>query len=305
MAKCVVLGGSGFIGRHLVEKLVKDGHEVTVFSRKPQSYTDYDVSNVTGDFMNIDDIDRAIMGGEYVFHLISLTNPASSAHDPYIDLDTNVKMTIHLLQSCVRHKVKRVIFTSSGGAIYGVSNKELISEETSTLPLSPYGIGKATIEGYLRYFNAVYGLDYLSLRISNAYGEGQDPAKGNHGVVPIFLSHVLKNENIMVMGDGTMSRDYIYVKDLTDFIAKIFDKPHNDFVYNVGSGRGLTVNDVVAYIERVTGKKASIIRTKAPESFVPKVVLDTSRAVNEFGKISVTGFEDGVRNIYRHLSARS
>ena len=299
--RCIVFGGTGFIGSHLTDKLVADGHIVTVFTRSRPVHKKTGVEYFYGDFMNTNDISSALKGNEYVFHLISLTNPAISDLDPYIDLDTNIKMTVHLLESCVTNNVQRVIFSSSGGTIYGNSLKDRLTETDATLPVSPYGIGKQTIEGYLRFFKAKYGLDFMALRISNVYGEGQDITKGNHGVIPIFLSKVINSEEVTIYGDGTMTRDYIYVKDVVNFIARTFYGSHNFDIYNIGSGKGETIGDILAAVEKVASK-ASIKRyIAAPDSFVHKVVLDTSRAKEEFGDVAVVEINDGIQRVLEKM----
>lgn len=301
--KCIVFGGSGFIGSHLTQKLIQDGHDVIVFSRKPLQENQPNTKIVYGDFMNADDIDEAIKGSDYVFHLISLTNPASSDNDPFIDMETNVKMSIHLLQSCVKHGVKRVVFASSGGAIYGNVNKQSVNEETPTRPVSPYGIGKETIEGYLRYFQAKHGLDYVALRIANAYGVGQNNSKGNHGVIPIFLQQVLQGQEVTIMGEGEMVRDYVYVTDVVNFMAKVFDADHERYIYNVGSGLGTSVKELLGVIEDITGRSARVRSVKTPDSYIAHIVLDTSLAVEEFGVFAKVDLAEGVNKIFSSMRA--
>lgn len=295
--KSIVFGGSGFIGKHLTEKLVEQGHEVSVFARTKVEKVVEGADYIYGDFMNASEIDAAIQGHDYVFHLVSLTNPAISDKDPFIDIDTNLKMTIHLLESCVKHRTKRVIYTSSGGAIYGDAPQEVHKEVDSISPVSPYAITKAAIEGYLRYFKAKHNLDYMALRVANVYGEGQDITKGNHGVIPVFSSRILKDESVKILGDGSMMRDYIYVKDLADLMARSFKGDHKEDLYNVGSGVGVTINEILGTIEAEIGKKADVQYAEAPATFVDKVILDTSRLTSEFGEVAITSLSQGIRNM--------
>lgn len=302
MAKCIVFGGTGFIGKHLVSHLLTEGHSVTIFTRNGETQreliTHPKLTYVFGDFFNSHDINEATKGKEYVFHLISLTNPAISEEDPYIDVDTNVRMSIHLLEACVQNKVKRVIYTSSGGSIYGEGHKKSLSETDPTFPISPYAIGKQTIEGYLRYFYKKHQLDYLVYRISNVYGQGQNTANNKHGVISVFLRNILAGKTLTIFGNGSMTRDYIEVHDLTSFMAKRFNQQSQYKLYNVGSGKGVTVNEILATIERVTQKKARIKHMLAPSSYVKDIVLDCSRASDEFGQIGITSLEDGIRVMY-------
>lgn len=295
--KCIVFGGSGFIGTHLVNRLVETGHEVSVFTRTNVKMPIPGVKYIYGDFMNATEVDAAVDGHDYVFHLISLTNPAISDKDPFIDIDTNLKMTVHLLESCVKHNVKRVIYTSSGGAIYGDTSGKPHKETDYISPMSPYAIIKSAIEGYLRYFYVKHGLEYVALRISNVYGEGQDITKGNHGVVPIFISRILKNEPVQIFGDGSMTRDYIYVKDLAAIIERIFDKTLNKKLYNVGSGVGVTIETILNTIETELDMKAAVEYVEAPASFVDSVVLDCTLIKEEFGDVATTPLSIGISNV--------
>ena len=297
MAKCLVLGANGFIGSHLVDSLVAAGHTVKAFDRpgsaKPRYELNKAVQECYGDFLNMGDIRSALQDAEYVFHFVSTTTPASAENDPLVDVETNIHASIELFQECVASGVKRLLFASTGGAIYGKNSGEACAEDDMPLPVSPYAIGKLTIEHYLRYFRTKHGLDSLVFRISNPYGERQ-PVHRQQGVIPIFLENLVAGRPLTVMGDGSMVRDYLYVKDLTDILAAVFDKPTKYAVYNVGSGRGLSVNDLVVAIKRVSGQTPKLQHVPVPATFVDKVVLDTSRLWNEFGVRPQTGLGDGL-----------
>ena len=299
MAKCVVFGATGFIGCHLVNRLLAEKNEVTVFTRS--SSNPFDATNpylkfFIGDFMNQADIDAAIAGMDYVFHLVSLTNPATSDADPFIDIETNVKMTICLLNSCVKHAVKRVIYTSSGGSVYGETINELSNELDCIHPVSPYAIGKSTIEYYLQYYYIKHAQDYVVLRVANVYGEGQSEVGGKHGIVAVFASAILAGRQLKIYGDGSMTRDYIYVSDVADLMSRVFNKPSLKYrLYNVGSGVGHTILEVIGTIERELKRKSELTFVKAPDSFVHKIVLDCNRSINEFGDYRSISFENGIK----------
>ncbi|WP_082502154.1 NAD-dependent epimerase/dehydratase family protein [Williamsia sp. Leaf354] len=305
MTRCAVLGGSGFIGTHLVNELLARGHHVTTFGRRRAPQPDSDVlKHVVGDFLDRSTINEAITGADYVFHLISLTTPASSDENPFIDVETNVRMSVLLLEACVEQGVRRVIYASTGGAIYGDVQRERHSETDRIEPLSPYAIGKSAIESYLRYFRARHGLDSLSLRISNVYGEGQASKNGQFGIVPTFLDLLVSGRPLTVMGEGDMVRDYIYVRDLVTCMASIFDTPdlpHD--LYNCGSGVGMTVLEVISAIEAVTGYSAELTRRPVPSSFVQHVVLDCSRLATDFGMVADTPFSTGVANVWNWMQS--
>ncbi len=175
VARCLVLGGSGFMGSHLVELLVEQGLEVRVFSLSPTSSSclasvAQRVELIAGDFRDARALAGAIRGCDYVYHFIATTKPASSNRDVLFDAASNLVPTLRLLEACVAEKVRRVIFSSSGGAIYGDTGGTPIPETHPTEPRSSYGIIKLTIEKYLALFHRLHGLDYTVLRVSNCYG---------------------------------------------------------------------------------------------------------------------------------------
>jgi len=257
MANCLVLGADGFVGSHVAEALAEAGHQVRAVDRLRSSRPlnlPADHPNIElrpADFLNRHDLDTALEDMQYVFHFVSTTNPAASAKDPLIDVDTNIRMSVVLMQLCVQHNVRRLIFPSTGGAIYGQDLSTPLRETDLTEPVSPYGIGKLAIEGYLRYFRQSHGLDSLVFRLSNAYGERQNVV-GSQGAIPIFLNLVEQGLPVRVFGDGTMVRDYIYISDLVTMMVKAFDRPLENDTYNVGSGAGLTVNELIDCIRQVT-----------------------------------------------------
>lgn len=307
MPKCLVFGGDGFIGASLARRLVASGHDVTIFGRNKSNQRSSNPSTryIEGEFLSKSDISNAVEGQDYVFHFTTLTNPAVSENDPYIDIETNVKMTIHVLEACVENQVKKIIFPSSGGAIYGDNPKGYYNEDDVTMPISPYAIGKQTIEGYIRFFSHKYKLDYLILRISNVYGEGQRSIKKNHGVIPIFINNMLHGQPIYILGDGSMTRDYIYVEDLSKVIDTISFKTTKHKTYNIGSGIGVSVNELIAELEEISGISAKKCYTKSPTSYVRKAVLDTTRIEREFGVIPKILLKDGLRKVYTSMNSNN
>ncbi|USN96591.1 MAG: NAD-dependent epimerase/dehydratase family protein [Candidatus Nomurabacteria bacterium] len=307
MAKCLVLGANGLIGSYIVDSLVDAGHEVRAFDRfgaDKENYKESDnVSQFTGDFLNSNDLKIALEGMDYVFHFISTTTPITAENDPTIDIETNIRMSVELFQLCVEKGIKRIIYPSTGGAIYGLSptSTGVHSEDDPTLPVSPYAIGKLTIENYLRYFYTKYGLDYITFRISNPYGNRQSH-QSKQGVIPIFLDRISNNQPITVYGDGSMIRDYIYVKDVADMIVNAFDKQHKRNTYNIGYGNGASVNEIIDCIEEVTGIKPNIKHETKPVTFIDKVVLDTSRYMSEFHMEPSTSLRDGIDATYKSIT---
>lgn len=303
VAKCLVLGANGFLGSHLVDALVGMGYEVRAFDRFTNSGHNFlpndKIETISGNFLNRDDLARSLVGVDYVFHLISTTTPITSENDPLIDVETNIRMSVQLFEECVSAGVKKIIFASTGGAIYGDNSSEHVTEDTMPLPVSPYAIGKLSIEHYLRYFAKKRGLDSVTFRISNPYGERQS-LNAKQGVIPIFLQHIARNEPITVLGDGSMVRDYIYVKDMADMIAKTFVTASRD-LYNLGAGKGVSVNSLVEVMQAIVQERIKITHQANLPTFVEKVVLDTTRFSEEFGYKPTTSLEEGMRGTWDYI----
>ncbi len=308
--KIMVLGADGFIGNNLIKSLLNDEqYSIRAFdlfkdgtSRNLEDIRDQ-IEIFQGNFLNRDDLSRALIDVDYVFHFISLTTPGSSMNDPLIDVDTNIKGTIVLLEECAKAKVEKVIFSSSGGAIYGDSQRMLVSEEDSTSPISPYAISKLTIEKYLEYFRIHSGLEYLILRYANPYGPGQNVV-GSQGIIPIFLNLIDQKKPITIFGDGQNVRDYIYIDDLINITKLLFLKRTKYHVYNVGNGNGVSINDVVTAIEDAVREKIHINIEPARNIDVKRIVLNTSRVSDEIGNIPRVTLEEGISKTWKWLRNR-
>lgn len=296
MAKALVIGANGFIGSHLVDHLSAAGVEVTAFDRfssRPPTFR-ANVPLYTGEFLSRADLDSAVQGHDYVFHFLSTTSPATAESDPTLDIRTNLAQTVELLESCVNAGTQRFYFASTGGAIYGQQGKSEYAETDSAMPISPYAIGKLAIERYLRYFDATHGLTSTVFRISNPYGTRQHPQR-KQGLIPIALRQILRGRPVTQFGDGSMIRDYIYVTDLVRMIVATVGRKTDHDVYNLGSGVGHSVSEVIESLRRVTGIDFSIEQRPTPATFVDRVVLDTRRYTTEFGHGPLTTLDDGVR----------
>lgn len=303
MAKAVVVGANGFIGSHLVDSLASAGHEVSAFDRfrsAEPSFTAPGVKILQGEFLSRADLETAVRGQDYVFHFLSTTTPATAESDPTLDIRTNVAQTVELLESCVEAGVKRVYFASTGGAIYGQQGQAEYAETDQALPVSPYGIGKLSIEHYLHYFRTKHGLKSTALRISNPYGTRQK-ADRKQGLIPIALRQIALGRPVVRMGDGSMVRDYVYVEDLVRMLVPMVGIETQYDLYNLGSGTGHTVNEIIESLRRVTGIDFEITELPTPATFVDRVVLDTARYRSEFAEEALTSLDEGVRLTYNEI----
>lgn len=300
--RTVVIGANGFIGSHLVDALAARGHRVRAFDRFSSAPTfRAETAEIRqGEFLSRGDLDDAVSGQDFVVHTLSTTTPATAESDPTLDIRTNVAQSVELLESCVAAGVQHVYFASTGGAIYGSQGKSEYSEGDRAMPISPYGIGKLAIEHYLRYFKATHGLLSTTFRISNPYGTRQHPQK-KQGLIPIALRQIARGLPVVRLGDGSMVRDYVYVEDLVRMIAPVIGATTRFDLYNVGSGVGYSVTEILDALRRATGRDFEIDERAVPATFVDRVVLDVARFRSEFGQFPLTALDEGIRRTYEEM----
>jgi UDP-glucose 4-epimerase len=307
-ARCLVVGGKGFIGSHLVDALVAQGTPVCVFDRADAlaltaENTNARVEWCDGDFASGAGLAAALAGCDTCFHLVSTTLPGSSNADPVFDVQSNVVGSIRLLEEAVRAGVRKVVFVSSGGTVYGTPRYVPIDEAHPTDPISSYGIAKLAIEKYLRLFQTLHGLDYAILRPSNPFGERQR-IQASQGAVAVFLGKALKGETVEIWGDGSVVRDYLYIGDLIAALlaAQRYSGPER--IFNIGSGDGLSLNQLLDGIAQVTGRKVERRYLAARAFDVPANVLAVDRARQALGWAPATTFLDGLARTAKWMAAR-
>lgn len=299
----LVIGGNGFIGSHLVDLLLIKGHNVRVFDisyehyRKPLENVDYRISTLE----NIPDLYEALLGIDIIFHLASTSVPSTSNIDTVSDIKKNLIPTLNILNLAVKLGIKRIIYFSSGGAVYGNPMTKLINEDHPLKPISSYGIVKVTVEMYLSLYQRMYGITPLVLRPSNPYG----PRQGHfiaQGVISTFLRQVKMNEIITVFGDGNSKKDYIYIKDLIDLCYELsFSKETG--VFNLGSGIGISINQIIEQIKRITNSKLEINHVEKQIYDVDNFVLDISKTMNLRGAYQFTTLENGILDTWKWLNS--
>lgn len=305
--QCLVLGGKGFIGSHLVDALVHAGHGVRVLdlpSATPLSDAAVvkQVEWIDGDSTSDTDMQRAIAGCDVIYHLVSTTLPKSSNADPIYDIQSNVVGTLRLLNHAVALGVKKVVFVSSGGTVYGIPQVVPVPETHPTDPISSYGIGKLAIEKYLHLYFDLHKLDYTILRVSNPYGERQR-TRASQGAVAIFLGKILRGETVDIWGDGSTVRDYVYIGDVTAALMQAGQHQGTERIFNIGAGVGLTLNEVLAAIEAATGLTSKRNYAPARGFDVPRSVLSVDRAKAHLGWQPQTSFAEGLARTVAWLRA--
>lgn len=294
--KTLVTGGAGFIGSHLVDKLLEEGHEVAVIddlstgkrenlSKKAEFFK----AKVEGD--KIKDIIRR-KRPEAVFHLAAQISVRDSVQNPVADARTNIIGTINLLEAARKNDVKKIVFTSSA-AVYGQPDRFPTPEESETSPLSPYGVAKLTGEKYLAYYFEVFRLEFTVLRLANVYGPRQSLG-GEAGVVAIFTNQMLKDRQPVIYGDGEQTRDFVYVKDVARAALKAADSSKTG-VFNVSRAREVSINRIFKEINDLTGAKMKVKREEVKEGDPRRSCLDNAKIKRELGWQPRYGLKEGLK----------
>ena len=296
--RCLILGGGGFIGSHLSDRLLSLGYKVRIFERpRVEPYRCFaeheQLEWCAGDFQSAADVDSSVNACDYVFHLVSTTLPKNSNEDPIFDIESNVVSTLKLLSSSVRHGVKKIIFISSGGTVYGIPSKIPVPETHPTNPLVSYGISKLTIEKYLYLYNFLHGLDFTILRVSNPFGERQR-VNTRQGVVAVFLNKALSDETIEIWGNGSVIRDYIFIDNVIDAFINAMSYTGKQNIFNIGSGTGQSLNEIIEIIEYILNRqiKKKFLPTRVFD--IPANVLDITKAMDVLGWKPKISFKEGL-----------
>lgn len=296
----MILGAAGFIGTNLTIKLAeKSNDRITVVDRHIDYFSNikkFNFSNVIIEESSLDENeDFSILADQdVVYHLVSTNVPTTSNQHISQDIRANVLFSSNLFDACVKYGVKKVVFISSGGTVYG---KEVIcplSETTPTNPISSYGVQKIMIEKLLYLYNYMYGLDYRIIRLANPYGPYQRP-NGVLGAVTTFTYKALKSEEIQVFGDGSVVRDFIYIDDAINAIENIVNGEKKHRTFNLGCGYGTSINQVLESIETALNLKMNIVYKEARPVDVPINYLDISRYEKYYGKLNPITLEEGIK----------
>ncbi len=252
--RILVTGGAGFIGSHIVDRFVSEGHTVSVIDNL--STGKIENINRKAEFYKMDIVSPRIERvfkkerPELICHLAAQMDVRKSVADPVYDAQTNIIGMLNLLENGLRYGTRRVIFASTGGAVYGEETPLPTPENCPPQPVSPYGVSKLTGEHYLFFYKAGYGISYVVLRFANVYGPRQDPF-GEAGVVAIFSQKMLRNEQSVINGTGTQTRDYVYVEDVVDAVSASIYSDVTD-IFNVGTGVETSVNELFRLLSEIT-----------------------------------------------------
>lgn len=307
--RCLVLGGRGFVGSHLIEKMLEHGYFVRCFDRMPATHPDHLAGQTglelyEGDIMSEDSLLEAMSGCDVCIHLASTTLPKSSNADPQYDIESNLLGSVKLLQQAIKTGIRKIVFLSSGGTVYGSSNQQKISESHPTNPITSYGITKLAIEKYLGLFKQLHGLDYTVLRASNLYGPRQ-PVHRNQGAVATFLQKALNNEEIEIWGDGHITRDYIYIEDMVSALLSSIHYAGDQTVFNIGSAVGTSLNELLDRIDQILGRPTRRKYLEGRPFDVPANVLDIHLAAQELQWTPGVSLDEGLSKYAKWMTAEN
>jgi UDP-glucose 4-epimerase len=310
-SRAMVTGGAGFIGSTLVDRLIDDGVEVLVvddLSRGKLARLGAARRSGAMVFHQLDvrapELGKAAarFRPEVVFHLAAQIDAVASVIDPVGDAETNVVGTVNVLTAAVAAAAERVVYVSSGGAIYGAATSLPASEKTSRHPATPYGVSKSVADNYLRLFAEIHDLDYVSLGPSNVYGPRQD-STGEGGVVGLFTSRLLAGERPIIYGDGSQTRDFVYVEDVADACMRAAVRGGGRYL-NISTGTETSVTQLVDLISVATGRRIAPDYAPARDGDVSRSCLDPSAAKRRLGWEPWTTLERGLEQTVEWFRAR-
>ena len=299
--RVLLLGAAGFIGTNLTIELAKKREdEITLVDKKkdffmPINNMHLNNIHIVEASLTVDmDFDSILKDQEVVYHLVSTTVPTTSNQHISQELVSNVIFSANLFEACIRCGVKKVVFISSGGTVYGKEVDCPLKEKTATNPISSYGVQKITIEKLLYLYRYMYGLDYRIIRLANPYGPYQRP-NGVLGAVTTFTYKALKGDEITVYGDGSVVRDFIYIDDAIRAIMKIVNGENKHRTFNLGCGYGTSIKQVLETIEKALGIKLNVSYLEGRRVDVPVNYLDISRYEKYYGALNPISLEDGIK----------
>ena len=297
--RVVVVGANGFLGSHMVDTLVEAGHDVTAVDRfgSPPRYSATPARTITTDNPGESDMASELAGADALMDFLGASTPALSAQYPHFDTEVTLPTANALIRACMEAGVGHYYFASTGGAIYGDSGRETNREEDPPAPISAYGQAKLAIETTLGQARVAGDLNSTVWRFSNPYGPRQNPAK-KQGLITIALHHYLTGTPVPVMGSGDMIRDYIYVADAIDWAASFLGQSTTHSVYNIGSGVGVSVNEVLDTISNAIGSPITRTTVAVPEGFVHTSVTNIDRLVDEFGPRDILTLSEGIQKTW-------
>ncbi|MBM3700570.1 MAG: NAD-dependent epimerase/dehydratase family protein [Actinobacteria bacterium] len=300
MEKVLITGGAGFIGSNIADRLIELGYEVIILDNLCTGKKEN--INSSAKFYEFDVRDKALIDvfkaekPDVVIHNAAQLSVRISVQDPMYDAEVNVLGGLNVFNCSMQTRVKKVVFASSGGTVYGEQQYFPADEKHSTNPVSPYGVAKLASENYLYYFNREYGLDYIALRYANIYGPRQDPL-GEAGVVAIFSNKIIKGASPVINGDGGQTRDYVFVGDAVDANVHAIESSFCGAI-NIGTAKETNVNELFYILRDISGKSIEEVHGPAKPGEQYRSVLDNGLAKNILGWNPSVPIKEGLKLTY-------
>jgi UDP-glucose 4-epimerase len=304
----LVIGGDGFIGSHFVDQATRLNHNVTVFDK----FTHISSRNLehqrgrikfeSGDFANREDLTRVLDKQDIVYHFICATNPKESWNDPFIEIDKNLRNSVKLFELAVQKKVKKIVFISSGGTIYGAQNKA-VNESIMPNPKSPYGITKLAIEHFLNYYCEKYNIKADIYRLGNPFGSRQ-PLQKAQGVIAVWMRDIIQGSEIQIYGDSKTLRDYIYIEDVALLLTHSLNDLDSSDIYNVGSGVGTSILQLLEIFKKIIDIPFKYRIHPQRISDNSSIILDNSKIMVYFSDFEFSILEDKIKETWIEFKAR-
>lgn len=306
--RILVTGGAGFIGSHIVDALVDRGHRVTVLdnlSSGQEENLNRRAKFIKGDITSQKKLESVFkrVQPEAIFHLAAQINVRASVENPLLDAECNIIGSLRLMDMAQKTGVKKFIFSSTGGAMFGDTANYPATEEEPATPLSPYGLAKASVEDYLRFYHRVYNFPYIALRYGNVYGPRQNP-HGEAGVIAVFTSAMLEGRNPTINGDGEQTRDYVYVGDVVKANLAALDSERTEGTYHIGTGKETSVNEIFRLINWQFGKTFEATHGEAKAGETKRSALNGSKAERELDWKPEVAIAEGITATATWFKAR-
>lgn len=303
MVRVLVTGGAGFIGSHLVDRLIKEGYKVVVVDNLSSGKRKnlnlkaklYKINICSSGLSRIFQKERP----KVVYHFAAQIDVRKSVENPIDDAKINILGSLNLLENCRKFRTKKIIFASTGGAIYGDAKVVPTPESYPESPLSPYGVEKLTIDKYLYYYFQVFGLSFISLRLANVYGPRQN-SKGEAGVVAIFTDKMLSGQQPIIYGSGRQTRDFVYVKDVVEASVLALEK-NKVGIFNIGTAKETDINTIFRKLKRLTGSNCKEVHRSEKPGEQRRSCLDCSLAKKELGWQPKYSLEQGLKETVNYF----
>ncbi|MFO0358071.1 MAG: NAD-dependent epimerase/dehydratase family protein [Sphingobacteriaceae bacterium] len=301
LKKVAIIGSNGFIGKHLTRTLINDKSlDITLFGRSATSEFASQAPYHQLDLNDTKHIAEYFKGIDLVYYLASDSIPSSSWENPKFEVERNLLPFINFLECVCKLGLKKIVFVSSAGTIYGQSTERL-TEESDKKPFSPYGINKLAMENYLTYFEAKYNLKHNIFRVSNVYGIGQDTSKGL-GIINTFLEKILSENGVLIYGDGKNIRNYIYVNDVAELLKlSITSEVNTSHIFNLASDDTLSINELIDHIKKVVGTDFKINYKETRQSDNPAIIVDNTKIKKAHPEYKFTPIQEGILKTFTRL----